>query len=219
MKGLITILFAFLTLSFFGQERDFQTWYSFGLDMKLSEKLKADFGNEVRLRENSSIIERNQADLGIRYRLKTHWSFRVAYRLVFEDPFLESYSIANRFLADITYKYEHKRLEISSRLRLATDPEEPQYASELFSQVIHREKITLSYNLPKTTLAPYIAGELFFPISAANPYLSKYRVMAGFDYKLNKTNRIGISLLNQWKCSGKVPSSQTVVLLEYLIKL
>lgn len=215
----LLILLTFFTLGLSGQEQDFQTWQSIGVSYRINEKIKIGLENESRFRGNSSIMDRNQIDIGIDYSINEALSAGIYYRYIAENPFNESYLTRNRFYTDINYEWKPKRFEIATRLRIATDAEDNESFSEIFNGWIHREKLTLRYNIRKTSFTPYLAGEIFFPLRTYDHYLQKYRLFAGFTYRLNQSNRIGLSLMSQHRYGAKTQSVQTVILLDYSIRI
>lgn len=219
MKYPVLILFTFYTLGLAGQEQDFQTWLSIGVSYRVSDKLRVSFTDETRFRENSSIMERNQIDLGVDYDLNDVLNAGLFYRFIAEEPFNDAYMTGNRFYAEMNYEFRPKRFEIVTRLRLATDAEDTEGFSDVFNGWIHREKLTLRYNIRKTSFTPYIAGEIFFPLRTYDHYLRKYRLFAGFTYRLNQSNRIGLSVMRQHRYGAKTQSVQTVLLLDYSIRI
>jgi hypothetical protein len=219
MKYSVIILLSFFAIRLAGQEQDFQTWQSIGVSYRISDKFKINLANESRFRENSSIMDRNQIDLGIDHKINDALSVGLYYRYIAENPFNEGYHTRNRFYADINYEWKPKRYEVVARIRFATDAEDTEGFSDVFNGWIHREKLTLRYNIRKTSFTPYVAGEIFFPLRTFEHYLQKYRLFAGFTYRLNQSNRIGLSLMSQHRYGDKSQSVQTILLLDYSIKI
>ena len=202
-----------------GQERDFQSWYTLGASYRITERIKAEFENETRFRENSSLLYRNQFDVGGEYKINNNLETGLFYRFVADEPMYSDYSCFHRFYIQITYTWKPKRFELISRLRLASDAEDSEAFSDAFGGGIHREKLTLRYNIRKTSFTPYIAGEIFFPVRSYDHYMQKYRLFAGFTYRLNKANRIGISIMYQHRYGDKNQSLQTAILVDYSIRI
>ena len=219
MRYLFLILFFSISAEFYAQEQDFQTWYIIGVSYNISDKLKAGLQNESRFRENSSIMDRNQTDLGVDYMVFGNMGIGAYYRFISRDPFNEGFSTQHRFYTEIDYEFKPLRWEIIPRIRIASDAEDTEGLTDAFQNWIHREKLTVRYNIKKTTFTPYIACEVFFPLQTYEHYLQKYRLFAGFTYKLNNSNRIGLSLMRQHRFGNSVQSVSTVIMFDYSIKL
>jgi hypothetical protein len=205
MKFSAFVFLLFISSFLFSQEKDFQSWYTFEFAYDASEKLRLSIEEELRFRENSAIFDRNQLDIGGSYHITGAFSGGLFYHMVTDHSGNGNYETFHRFYADGEYEYKPRRFEITARLRLSTDAEESGGLSDIFSEGIHREKFTVRYNIRKTSFTPYVAGELYFPLRTYEHYLQKYRLFAGFTYRLADAHRIGLSFMRQHRLTTSVP--------------
>lgn len=219
INRILLVLLIFLSTSALAQEKDFQSWYTFEFAYDANDKLRLSLEEELRFRENSSFLDRNQLDIGADYQITDAFSGGLFYHMVTDHPEEGTFETFHRFYADGEYEFKPRRFEISARIRLSTDAEESGELSDIFSEGIHREKVTVRYNIRKTSFTPYVAGEMYFPLRTYEHYLQKYRLFAGFTYRLADAHRIGLSFMRQHRLTSSVPKYDYVLQVNYRFKL
>jgi len=180
MNKIQSSIFILLLCSFsvFSQENDFQSWYSLSFNKKIVKKTTLYLKLGSRFRENSSIYSKQFFDLKAKRKINKNQSLASGYR--YANNWDKEFDISNihRFYADFIYKSKIvKRLSFSIRNRL-------QYQGSLTDyKPTFRQKLSLSYNIKKTKLAPSIASEYFLRLDHG---INKLRSTIQFSYPITK---------------------------------
>ncbi|PWJ45065.1 DUF2490 domain-containing protein [Sediminitomix flava] len=164
-------------------EQEFQTWTSFTLQKKLGKGLSLDIKPQLRF-ENTE-IDKGLFDAGLQYKWNNFIKTKAIYRFGLENK-TETNEISHRFALDLKGEREWNRWEGSLRLRMSTITD---FEEEDNDGLNLRYRAKMAYNLPKTSLKPYISAELFQDLEAQQ--FSKVRYSTGASYKLFKHNYIG----------------------------
>lgn len=166
------ILLLFCPFLLFAQEQDFQLWSKVGASYDLDKDLRVSLDQGIRARENASLPDVTFTNASLKYDLKKRWSVALGYRFINDFDLSQNSTISHRIYTDINYRKKRKRWLVKNRLRY-------QYQEESFTL---RDKVSLSYNVPKTPLEPFSAFELFFKDSE----FKKWRYTLGASYPLAK---------------------------------
>ncbi len=199
------------------QESDFQLWPQIELGYNLSKKIKESLEEEIRLRENASLMKKELTDVGLTYKINKALRLSLKYRLelTWKNPSEKSWR--NGLYLDISLREKIQRLQFDYRLRFQSPKVETlsefSEGRELF---INRHKASLSYNIKGIPLTPSVEGEIFVPFTRKEPLIiNEYRLWAGFEYAFNKRNSIGIKYGIQREINVSDPLTAYIVALKY----
>ena len=172
------ILLLFCPLLLIAQEQDFQLWSKVGASYDLNKDLSVSFDQGFRARENASLPDVTFSNLSLKYDLIKKWSVAIGYRYITDFDLSQNTSTSQRIYTDINYRKKKKRWLMKNRLRY-------QYQEEIFTL---RDKVSLSYNIRKTPLEPFINFELFlkgsnfkkwrYTLGASYPFLKEFDIDA-----------------------------------------
>ena len=166
------ILLLFCPFLLIAQEQDFQQWSKIGVSYDLNKDLSVSLDQGFRFRENASLPDVTFSNLSLKYDLIKKWSVAIGYRYVTDFDLSQNTYTSHRIYSDINYRKKKKRWLMKNRLRY-------QYQEKNFTL---RDKVSLSYNIRKTPLAPFTAFELFFKDSE----FKKWRYTLGASYPFLK---------------------------------
>ena len=172
------LLLLFCSFSVLAQENDFQSWYSFSLNKKIVKKTTLTVKTALRLRENSTLYDKQFTDLKIKRKYNKRISYAVGYRYINKWNIALDISRQNRFYADVNYKNKlSKRFSYAVRNRWQTQ-------GDLFGyKMTLRQKFAVDYNIRKTKLTPSIATEYFLTLEDG---INKLRSTCALAYPLAK---------------------------------
>ena len=225
------ILFFAISLFFindtFSQEdnnSDFETWSSIGFNYKT--KGKWDFGIEeqLRLKDNSSVIDGYFTELSTKFDPFKHFEFGAGIRFIRKNDTKgkkQGYENHFRFHLDAYFKEKWSRLSFKTRLRyqnrdeLGVSNAEGDYAKQNL-----RLKVGLDYDIKKWKLDPEISAEIFyyFEHEQVNQF-SKYRVTIGTDYKIKKAGKIGLFYRFEQELNTLNPQKTNILRIKYVYTL
>ena len=172
MKKSSFLLLLFCPFLLIAQEQDFQLWSKVGASYDLNKDLSVSLDQGFRARENASLPDVTFSNLSLKYDLIKKWSVAIGYRYITDFDLSQNTSTSHRIYTDINYRKKKKRWLMKNRLRY-------QYQEEIFTL---RDKVSLSYNIRKTPLEPFINFELF--LKGSN--FKKWRYTLGVSYPFLK---------------------------------
>ncbi len=195
--GKLTLLLGLLTgtmLPVFPQQSDFQFWPQVQFGYNLSDKFKLSLEEEVRLRENASLLRKELTDLGLTYKVSKFFRLSLNYRLELTSSNPGEYAWRNGLYVDLTLRKGFNRFQADYRIRFQSPKVEA--VSEIASAnqwMKNRHKVSLEYDIKGIPLTPEIEAELFIPFEKHQALMiDEYRLWAKLSYALNKKNEIGI---------------------------
>ena len=172
------ILLLFCPFLLIAHEQDFQLWSKVGASYDLNKDLSVSLDQGFRARENASLPDVTFSNLSLKYDLIKKWSVAIGYRYITDFDLSQNTSTSQRIYTDINYRKKKKRWLMKNRLRY-------QYQEEIFTL---RDKVSLSYNIRKTPLEPFINFELFlkgsnfkkwrYTLGASYPFLKEFDIDA-----------------------------------------
>jgi hypothetical protein len=158
---------------------DFQIWNTYGVDVKVNEKLKITAEEELRFGGNVSELFYTHTDGGLHLNVTDGLVFGVNYRLIYAKS-ERKWKEENRPHFNVTLKGKLKDFKLSNRsrleLRIKDDSDTWRYRN--------KTKVTFPVKWTKFEIQPYIADEVF--IDFHGDCLNQNRLYAGFGAKLFK---------------------------------
>jgi hypothetical protein len=206
------------------QYDDAGLWTTLNLEKKLNSRFHLFLTEEFRLRENFSQINLFYTDVGIGVKPAGFMKVELAYRSIEKKLITGFYSMRHRLMLDITLKKKFDKFEFVYRHRLQREvrnvnSSENGRVPEWYS----RNKLTVKYDLEKK-YTPYVSAEFRYQIDDPHNIESdqtwhRARYAAGFDYELNKKNKLGFYYLVQHEWNVSIPENLYIVGVEYSLSL
>jgi len=204
-----------------GQQNDFQCWPFLQLNLEVLKGLKVQVREEVRFRENSSLISRQINEIGLSYRINKYIKTALIYRIEADWKNPDEYGWRNGVYADVSLGYETGRFSIGYRLRMQSakvDLNDKQ--DQWFNGLRNRHKVTVEYDIKGIPLVPFVEGEIFANLAGSNgSSLSAYRAWAGINYTLNKRHEIGLKYGIDQELNVPDPLRAYIIALGYTLNL
>jgi len=174
-KILISVAVLLLSFSSFSQDQDFQIWSGAEVKYKWSKKLSFGLEQNLRTTHNSLLVGKTFTEFKANYNLPKKMSLSGGYR--FMQLYIGEKALGHRFFADFKYNYKLERLKLGYRYRF-----QHQFTNEDVRNTA-RNRLKLSYNLPKTSIEPFVAAESFYTFFRG---FDKYRLTVGVSEKFGK---------------------------------
>ena len=172
----INFLF-FLPLLVFTQENDLQLWSSFSINHKIDKSSNIYLKQELRLRENITLISKSYTDIRFKHKFDKKISSSLGFRDIFEWKNEFDKVRAQRYYFDLMVKHKIDRISLSCRNKWQIQ------GSELVFIKTFRQQLIFHYNIRKTKLDPEFALEYFLRDFSS---INKIRYTLGFSYPLSK---------------------------------
>lgn len=191
--AVFVILLAFCMPVMQAQQKDFQLWPSANIDLALSDNLKAMLEEEVRLKENSTQMERQINDVGVGYKFSKFFRASLFYRIEANWKNPDDYRWRQGFYADLALKHEISRFTLGYRLRLQSSRIEFNSTENyLLSNFINRHKFSLSYNIKGLPFTPFMEEEFFLNSISQQMEMAGNRTWFGLSYAPGKLHEFSI---------------------------
>jgi hypothetical protein len=215
------ILLAIMPVQARAQQNDFQLWPSAQLNLEVINNLKIHIEEEIRLRENSSLLSRQINDIGMSYRLNKFLKAGVFYRLEADWKNADEYVWRNGVYGEIALRYRINRLTLGYRLRVQSSKVEMNSREEaLFDGFRHRHKLSAEYDIKGIPLVPFLESELFVNYSSNDPSEIKgLRTWIGLDYTIMKIHTLSVKYGIDCELNTKDPLRAYIIALGYALDL
>jgi hypothetical protein len=173
-------------------QQDFESWHCFELDYSLFKKTNLWLSNEVRFNDNSTYLKKYLVDVGVDQKLKKGFSATFSYRYTrFDDNLV--YKNEHQLNGIFQYSHRIQRFIFGIQTRYQYSNVILGYTTYEKTEKYWRNKASISYKIPSTSVTPYISFEHFTEINAIEGLIAnKYRSFAGIKYKLNKYNSLAL---------------------------
>ncbi len=169
---------------------DLESWTSAEFKYKFNSKFDFDIAQNLRLKKNSSQLERTFTQVGFNFKPNKNFKFGIGYRFIWEQK-SSSIQTEHRWNVDGAYKFEVGELSGQTRIRFQNGKEFP--LSENFADKHLRLKLKLDYNIKNWKLDPEFSSEIFRAVgNESTKNFDKVRFTLGTDYKFNKQHSISI---------------------------
>lgn len=198
-KTIFYFIFLIFSIASFAQTnvvtRDFETWSSVAIKAKFGKKWSLNIEEQIRLQENSSVMDEYFTGANIKYTLiEDHLKLGSGYRFINDYDVETGYDKEQRFNFDITYMHTFNRLELSTRLRY-------QNRNDIGEKIIdgdyprqhYRLKIEAEYKIKNWKFDPIVGVELFRRNEKYTlPYYDKLRFRIGTDFKIKDYGKLDV---------------------------
>lgn len=224
-RWLIIVLFINSSVIYFAGAQpvnDACLWTTFNLEKKITSRTTGTFAHEIRLNENYTQLNQYFTNLGLEYRVTDFFKAGLIYRFTEKYQLQDGgiFSYRHRLMLDLGFRFKAGKVIFLYRNRLQAQVRDIHSGSTgNVPEWYLRGKLTLKYNLEKQYM-PYVSSELYFQITdpespAINNMFNTVRLSAGFDYKINKKNVIGLYYLFEKEFNIVRPNNIFVTGLEY----
>lgn len=171
--------------------RDLETWTSVNLKYKINKKWAVALEGQLRLDDNSSMVNQYFGQFDLEYSLSKHVEFSGALRYLKKNDHsgkIQGYEDYIRYHLDGTYKHKINDLSLKYRVRYQNRSELK--VEDALKQTV-RFKAEAEYNIKKWKLDPELSGELFRSIGASTEnQLQSYRITLGTTFKIHKSAKM-----------------------------
>lgn len=199
----------------FSQRNDAGLWLSLELEKLLTQRASLEFKHTARIEQNITHLDLSYSDLGLTYQFSKHVALSGNYRFI--NKFSPEYNVGirHRFYCDLVLKKKLKPFVFALRQRFQNQLEDALLnESGNISEYYTRSKVIIKYNLSRFT--PCIASELYFKLRPGQqPLPNRYRVYAGCNYSVNKTNDLELYYLFDRRFNQKNPLTNYVIGVTY----
>lgn len=220
----IVLIFIFMSTVGFAQEavevRDLETWSSLNLKYKINKKWEAALQGQLRLEDNSAVIDQYFTQLDLEYSPYKNFSFSGALRYVKKNDHtgnVQGYEDYFRYHLDGTYKHKWSDFKFKYRLRYQNKNE---IGVDDIAKKYIRFKVGVAYNIKNWKLDPEVSGELYNAIgSDVENELDAYRLTLGTSYKLNDSGKIGLFYRFEKELNTTYPKATNIIGVKYTYSL
>lgn len=216
-KPFFKFLFFYLCMLPFAQAQvnDAGMWLTLSAEKKLNKKFKLGLTQEIRLRENYTMIGTILTDVSLTYKLNKSFAVSGNYRLAFKQTLNLEYMPRHRFYGDFTYRQKHNKLTVSLRSRVQNQARYLSFGDELdVNRIYWRNKLTAKYDVKKYT--PYLSFEVYYPMNKpSGNHVDGVRLAAGTDYNISKRKTITGYFLIDKEVQVANPLTSYIIGVEY----
>lgn len=202
-------------------QRDFESWTSAELRYKPTKRWKTGMELQMRLKENSSVIDGYFAELTGGYEIFKNFDLGLGFRFIRKNDnkgAIQGYENYGRIHADASYKHKINRLALGYRLRyqnrdeLGVSNENGDFADQYI-----RLKVGTEYDFKKWKLDPQLSAEIFHHSerNEENEF-NKFRITFGTDYKFKKAGKIGLYYRYEKEINTANPRSTDILRIRYV---
>lgn len=200
---LAVIILSTLSIKGFSQEgqwievRDFETWSSVGMKLKINKNWEFELEEQLRLKTNSSIVDSYFTGFNAKYKTKLGFEYGIGLRYLKKNDNqgkIQGYENHFRYNFDFGYKHSINRFKLGYRLRfqskneLGISTEEGDYLNNHF-----RFKIGSKYNIKNWKFDPKFSAEIFYHMEEEEENgFNKFRATLGTSYDLKKYGDISL---------------------------
>jgi hypothetical protein len=197
------------------QVNDAGLWMTVSVEKKISKKFKVVVAEEMRLRENISMIGQLFTDVSLQYKVTKNFLISGSYRFSMKQNLDFMYEPRQRIYGDLVYKNKANKFDFYIRTRVQEQDRYIVGVSENNLQTWYwRNKVAAKYDAKDFT--PFISFEAYYSLN--NPkgnVIDGLRYQAGTDYKLNKHNSFTLYYLIDQEIQVNNPQNSYVVGVEY----
>ena len=217
-KILLTLLICLqvaVSNNLIAQVNDAGLWMTVSVEKKLSKKFKVVVAEEIRLRENISMIGQLFTDVSLQYKVTKSFLVSGSYRFAMKQNLDFIYEPRQRFYADLIYKVKANKFDFYLRTRLQNQDRYTIPGNENYNNTLYwRNKISAKYGIKNFT--PFVSFEVYYPLNSTTMnVIDGLRYQTGTDYKINKHHAVSLYYLIDQEIQVNNPQNSYVVGLEY----
>jgi hypothetical protein len=180
------------------------------------QNMKFQIEEEVRFRENSTLLSREINDLGFSYRFNKYFRAGIFYRIEADYKNADDYAWRNGLYSDMAFRFGFNRFTAGYRLRLQSAKVERDQNDYLLSSFRHRHKISLEYDIKGIPLVPFIDSELFVD---SKDGINGLRSWIGLEYQIKKIHSVALKYGIDREINTNDPVTAYIIALGYSLDL
>lgn len=217
-RHIFSLLLGLLALNSycFSQTRSFDIWFSSAFKYEMIKNL--DLQVELGHRRTDFYSDRLYGDLILKYKLSDYTKIGVGWRHAGEGNTFDLEELTDRFNIDLSGKLKQKDFGLNYRIRYQkkysdwfTDEE------GVIAKRTIRTRFLFDYKLNKDWVFD-VGMESFLLVSRQEPmYISKLRFISGFEYRINKSEKIALHYIRQQEVQVANPRTSHVIALDYTL--
>ncbi len=198
--------------------RDLESWSSLELKYKYSKKLSLYFEEQLRLKDNASIVDQYFSELGFSYKLNKHYTFGFAGRWLSNNDTkgnIQGYENHFRWNTDLSYKHKLDEFSFKYRVRYQSKNELgiSSDQGDLLNNTV-RFKFGADYNIKKWKLDPEFSTEIFNRLQPSDGF-DKLRFTIGTSYNTKNIGEFGAFYRMEQDLIGLYPKTTNIIGLKY----
>ena len=198
--------------------RDFQTWSSATLAYKLNKKVKFGIGQELRLENNTSEVDKYFTEGFLKYKIAKPFTLGAELRFIRSNDNegkIQGYENHLRHAINAQFKHDVNRFMLKYRLQYQSSKEMGQTASLSNDPTKKwRLKVGGEYNIKKWKLDPKLSGEIFNTMGTSGGF-SKIRGTIGTSYNTKKAGSISLFFRMEKELNKTYPQTTNVIGVNY----
>ncbi len=200
-------------------ETDFGTNLGVDISKKFGKKFEIGLGEEFRTKNNVSEVDRFMTSVDASYTLiRKIMKIGVGYTLIADWQDVEEYyNLRHRFNGQVVVKYDLARFTFGLRSRYQiTYLDESEKRYKWNPRSYWRNRLNVSYKVPKIALSPFVSCEIFYPTNYyKGNIIDAMRYEAGLKYEFDKKNSLELSCRYDEEINIKDPKSKVSIGLFY----
>ncbi|WP_372756623.1 DUF2490 domain-containing protein [Mariniflexile sp.] len=221
---LLMLLFGFVfTNKIIAQTSDsknLNAWTTIEIEYKLNKKWSFSLAEQLRLKENLSLVDKYFTELQAEYSFNKNFSLAGGARFSRQNDTegnIQGYENHFRFQFDAKYKHKINNFKLDYRLRyqnkddMSVSIEDGDYANQHI-----RFKTDVEYNIKNWKLDPQFSAEIFnhFEKGEENGF-NKYRLTFGTDYDMKDYGKINVFYRFEKELNVDLPETTKIIGLSY----
>ena len=220
IKLMLIIAVLFTSKNYAQTDSDWASWNTIGVEYKLNKKWSFGLEEQLRLKENISVVDNYFTQLSADYKLFKGFKLGAGVRYIRDNDNqgnIQGYENHFRFHIDAMYKHEINDFKIGYRLRyqnkneLGVSYDEGDYANQNI-----RFKTSLEYNFKNWKLDPKFSAEIFNKFQEGDDNgFNKYRLTLGTDYKIKGFGKLGVFYRFEKDLNVDFPDTTNILGLKY----
>lgn len=228
IKGFFLAVVLFISTWSYGQETvevvvdDLETWSSLNLNYKVNKQWGLNLQTQLRLKDDSSVVDQYFGQLDVDYSPFKHFGFAVGLRYIKKnDTEGKSQGYRDYFRYNLDGIYKHKINDFSLKYRIRyQNKNELDIDEDKDAKEVVRFKVGLGYNIKKWKLDPEFSGELFRSLGeGADDEFTKYRLTLGTSFKVHKSARMGVFYRYEKELNESYPQAANIIGVKYTYNL
>ncbi len=195
---------------------DLESWSSIGIKYKPSKKTTIGLDQELRLKQNSTLVDQTFTELSFGYKLSKSFYAGLSARFILDRGAKSPFEKDLRLQIDFGYKHKKNDFTFNYRLRFQNRNELGLTTSEgdYFKNHL-RLKASINYNINNWKFDPTFSTELFRDLTRYNGGFDQFRFTLGTDYSFKKMGEIGLFYTYQRELGATYPKNTFVAGFNY----
>lgn len=191
--------------------QDYGFWSSITVEKNLTQRIRTDIEQQLRLNNYVSGFQSTFTELGLRYRLTDYFRVGTSYRFIVR-PAEMNHRIS--FYAILRFQKQNFPVRINNRIlyqkTFSIAPNSPVN--------FVRNKFELNYNLSRL-VDPFITCELFYRIYNKPDEIKKYRIFFGLEWRIDGRRDISTFYLFQREVNVNNPEFDYILSISFNYRL